>query len=278
MRQPLFLSFLFLIPLALSTSVFRLDLSKENAKIKKEAMALYKLERCSWVGTDYVLERYQDQNGPITGYFSIENNGSYTLVFFNDQESMKVVVSATFLGDDFDNDPSIDISPRELTKEESELYQIRKVVLEDLNSDENFTLYNNTNVNLIPIRYEGEFKVYVVTAPTITGAVLFGNDYEYRFSKSLKLKEKIKLHNNLIPVNYSNLEDSTQVLLTIHQHKSPTSNLATVTDIMTLLLYQESANWEQHIIMSDEYVTVWNCKSSEVFTMTKDAWDKIYGR
>src|SRR5690606_12923954 len=86
-----------------------------------------------------------------------------------------------------------DLSERGFTDREYDLYQIRKIALEELRSDTLFKFYKNTNPNIIPLINEQERKVYILTGPKESGVVIFGNDYLLTFDKDNKLLTKKQL-------------------------------------------------------------------------------------
>lgn len=96
---------------------------------------------------------------------------------------------------------------REFTKTENDLYEIRKIALTEINSDALFKTYKNTNLNLIPLINGKDKKVYVLTGPTNSGVVIFGNDYVLTFDNNNKLLIKRQLHKNIIPVYYGEKEE-----------------------------------------------------------------------
>lgn len=49
----------------------------------------------------------------------------------------------------------------------------------------------------------------------------------------------------------------------------------TATDICTLMLYEKFAKWEQHLVMSEKYVNIWNCKSDQLTVIPREVFNKI---
>ncbi|MFY7758188.1 MAG: hypothetical protein ACOVP9_07295, partial [Flavobacterium stagni] len=70
-------------------------------------------------------------------------------------------------------------------------------------------------------------------------------------------------------------KDDTIVTSGIHTHLDSTGLLMTATDICTLLLYQRFTSLESYMVMSSEYVSIWNCKTSKLTVMKKEAFMKI---
>jgi len=62
----------------------------------------------------------------------------------------------------------------------------------------------------------------------------------------------------------------------MHSHIPQTGEFITATDICTLMLYEKFAKWDQHLVIAEHYVSIWNCKTDELLILTKKAWNKIY--
>lgn len=125
------------------------------------------------------------------------------------------------------------------------------------------------NFNIIPIIKGKEQKVYVLTGPKKSGVVIFGNDYLINFDTRGNISNIKQLHKNIIPIDYG--EDGE----TIHNHLPETGEFITATDICTLMLYEKYAKWKNHIVASQKYLSIWNCKTDELFVMTTETAKKI---
>lgn len=182
----------------LSLHVFAQDNQTEQTQpIVEEGKRLYKSEMASWYGTDLFLESYKDRAN-IGGYFSyLEANGIAKCIFFSKSDKPKVIGTISFDSTYNAKTATTDLTERDLTDNESDLFIIRKNALSTINSDTLFKTYNNTNLNLIPLIYEGEKKVYVLTGPQHNGVVIFGNDYLLTFDKDNNLSGKRQLHKTL---------------------------------------------------------------------------------
>ncbi len=114
-------------------------------------------------------------------------------------------------------------------------------------------------------------------APQKSGVVLFGNDYLLKFDNENKLIEKKRLHKNLIPVYYESKELEGEIVLeSMHSHLPETGDFITPTDVCTLMLYEKFAKWNQHTVVSANYISFGNCQTNELLILTKEAVDKIY--
>ena len=266
----IFLSFLYLNVIGQS------NLTEMAKPIVEEGKRLYKSEMASWYGTDLFLESYQDK-ADISGYFSYTENGTSKCIFFSKDESPKVIGTISFDSTYNTKTANVDLTEREFTKYESDLYTIRKIALSEINSDTLFVRYKNSNLNLIPLINGDERKVYVLTGPKQTGVVIFGNDYLLVFDKDNNVISKKQLHKNIIPINYGGKEEEGKDIgITMHSHLPETGDFITATDICTLMLYEKFAKWKQHDVVSKNYFNLWDCSTDQLIVMPISAIEKIY--
>lgn len=244
---------------------------KITSKIIEEGKMLYKSEMASWYGTDIFIEKYKEKD-KIGGYLSYSENEISRCIFYSKGEKPKIIGTM-----DFDitfkiENAKTDLSERELTKTEFDLYEIKNAALEIINSDTIFKRYNNTNFNLIPIINGKEKKVYVLTGPKKNGVIIFGNDYLLNFDNNNKLLNRKQLHRNIIPIEYSGKDE---IEATMHSHTEETGDFITSTDICTLMLYAKFAKIKQHYVISKNYVSIWDCNKEILAVLTRKAWEKI---
>lgn len=250
------------------------DLGKISDSLVAEGLRLYKSEMASWYGTDIFLEKYKNREN-VGGYFSYSDNNFAKCIFFSKGDTPKVIGTISFDTSYNVNNAQVDLNEREFTGNENELWAIRRIALKTINSDTLFKSYKNTNLNLIPLNSNGQKKVYVLTGPKENGVVIFGNDYLLTFNDNNELISKKQLHKNIIFINYGTSGDTT-IVGTIHTHLPETGDLITATDICTLMLYEKFAKWQQHYVMSKNYVSIWDCNKNILAILTRKAWDNIY--
>ena len=248
----------------------------EKAKpIVAEGKLLYKLEMASWYGTDLFLENYKNREN-IGGYFSYVDYDISKCIFFSKSDNPKVIGTISFDSTYNVNTAKIDLTERDLTRNEYNLYVIRRVALVEVQSDTLFKTYNNTSLNFIPLINGNEKKVYILTGPQHNGVVIFGNDYLLTFDENNTLKLKKQLHKNIIPINYGENElEGKQIEGTMHTHLPESGDFITATDICTLMLYEKFAKWKTHNVVSDKYLNIWNCETDQLTVITMDAVEKI---
>jgi len=250
---------------------------RRERELVVEGDKLYKSEMASWYGTDIFLKRFPGKMNNSGGYFSYISGENTNCIFFSKDETPKVLATISFDTTYNVETALVDSVDRDLTTLEMELFSIRWNALSEIRSDTLFRTYKNTDLNMIPISDEKGKRVYIMTGPKTNGYVLFGNDYLITYNKNGEVETKSKLHEGLIPINYGG-KDGKIILATMHTHLPIYSDYITATDICTLKLYEKFAKWGQHIVMSKDFVSVWDCKADKLFVLTKKAWDKIYSK
>jgi hypothetical protein len=260
-----------------SINAQELDLTKITDSIKTEADILYKSEWASWYGTDVFVEKCKSKQTLSGGYLSYDTGNGLNNVFFSRDTEPKILATISF-GYDYNNENyKLDTTERKFTKQEKDLYTIRQTVIADMRKDTIYKYYNNTNLNAVPIITKNEKKVYVLTGPTLSGVVIFGNDYLITFDKNNNIISKKTLHKNIIPANYTKagfVGKDLQVA-SVHSHLPETGDFITATDICALRLYEKFTSWNQYYIMSKNFVSIWDCKKNNLAVMTMEGWKKI---
>ncbi len=268
-------SLTFLLTLLSFCAFGQTDPTKEAQPIVAEGKILYKSEMASWYGTDLFLENYKNREN-IGGYFSYTETEIAKCVFFSKADKPTVIGTISFDSTYNTKTADVNLTEREFTKAENDLYEIRKLALKEINADTFFKSYNNTSLNLIPLINGKEKKVYVLTGPENSGVVIFGNDYLLTFDENNKLLIKKQLHKNIIPVYYGGKEEKDKSAFgAVHSHLPETGEFITATDICTLMLYEKFAKWEQHMVISEKYMNIWNCKTDQLIVIPRDGIEKI---
>ncbi|RVT98210.1 hypothetical protein EOD41_17720 [Mucilaginibacter limnophilus] len=268
---------LFIMLAFTSVSASAQNLRKIEAEITDEANAMYKSEWASWYGTDVFQEKCANIKGQQGGYLSYDNGSGLINVFYSKEELPQVIATINF-GYGFDaNKYFLDTLKREFNKQEKALYGMRKAAIDVMYSDTTFKYYQKSSLNPVPLIYKNTKKVYVLTGTNTSGVVLFGNDYQIDFDKNDKIKGISKLHNSLIPAYFKNNEiDSSKIQkAAMHNHIKGKSEFITVTDVCTLMLYSKFTTWQTYYVITDKYVSIWDCKKSGLVILTREAWDKI---
>jgi len=249
--------------------------TEEAQPIVAEGKLLYKSEMASWYGTDLFLENYKNRDN-IGGYFSYTDHAISKCIFFSKSNTPKVIGTISFDSTYNTKTAKTDLSEREFTAYENDIFVIRKIALSEVNSDTLFKKYNNTNLNFIPLINGNEKKVYILTGPQQNGVVIIGNDYLLTFDKHNKLTLKKQLHKNIIPIYFGGKEEEgKQIEGAMHSHLPETGDFITATDICTLMLYGKFAKWKTHNVVSKRYLNIWNCETDQLTVIPMETIDKI---
>lgn len=250
-------------------------LDKEAAEIVAEGKRLFQSEMASWYGTDLFLEKYTEREN-IGGYFSYVENDVAKCVFYSKAATPQVIGTMSFDSSYNVKTATTDLTGREFTPIETDLYTIRKLALQEIQTDTLFKRYNNTNLNLVPLINGKEKKVYVLTGPTQSGVVIFGNDYLLTFDRNNKLTSKKELHKNIIPIEYGGkMEEGKEIESTLHSHLPESGDYITATDVCTLMLYGKFTKWKSHHVVSQKYLNIWNCETNELNVIPMKTIEKI---
>jgi len=246
------------------------NLDKKTTAFVTEGKLLYRSEMASWYGSDVLQARFKQKAAEAGGYFSYSDGDQSKCIFFGKTNTPKPVITFTFDQNYDVNTVIVDTTDRGFSPNELELFTIRQNALKAINTDTLFKVYNNTSLNIIPLIDKDSKKVFVLTGPQQTGVIIFGNDYLLTFDKSNQLTTTKRLHKNIIPINYSK-----ESMETTHSHLPETGDFITSTDICTLMLYGKTANWKNHIVISKNYGSIWNCQNETLSIFTTEALKKI---
>jgi len=267
MRKLITLIFFFFSITAFSQTI---DLEKKAVEIMEEGKLLYQLEMAAWYGNDIFKENFQE-NDRIGGYFSYMDNNKPKCLFFSKGDKPKVLGSVSFGDISIVETANIDFKEKDFSGYEKDLYAIRSIALMEIQQDTLFKTYSNSNLNLIPVFDKNGGQVYVLTGPKSEGVILFGNDYLLTFDKNDNLIGKKEIHRNLIPIHF---DDNKEVLASMHSHAHETGDFITPTDICTLMLYAKFAKWKTHYVVSENYVSIWDCEKNRLKIMTREDFEK----
>jgi len=247
---------------------------EQVARIVEEGKQLYKTEMASWYGTDLFLANYKNREN-IGGYFSYTENELAKCIFYSKAANPNVIGTISFDSTYSLDLAQTDLNERNFSKMENDLYEIRKRAVEEMNTNQGgfFKFYQNTSPNIIPLINGSEKKVYILTGPKKNDVVIFGNDYLLTFDQNNNLVSKKQLHQNIIPISYSNVTEGEVVEM--HTHLPETGELITATDICTLMLYEKFANWTTHNVVSKKYLSIWNCQTDELVILPMKTVKKI---
>ena len=262
-----------LVVLTLALPVLAQSPTELAQPIVEEGKQIYRSEKASWIGTDLFIAEYpEEKRGNIGGYFSYPDGTATRCIFFSRSEVPVVLGTITFQEGFKVEEAVLDMEPRAFTAVEQDYHELRTVAMDLVRRDTFFLEYDNTSPNLVPLISAEARKVYVLTGPSVAGVMLFGNDYLMEYDEDNNLKSKKRLHNNLIVIPTQPDEEAEQ---TSHTHLPATGDFITATDIATLMLYTDYASWKQHIVISAQYMNMWNMSDNTITVVPMETIRKI---
>ena len=247
---------------------------QKTNEILEEGKLLCLLEKASWYGTDLFLEKFLHENDRAGGYLSYLNEDNQVInLFFERNDASRIIVRFVFDG----SPVYIDTLNHVATQQEIDLITIRLKTNQEIYKNENdfFSFYKNTGFNLIPIIRNGEKKVYVLTGPKDSDVVILGNDYLLTYNNENELVKKEKLHNSIL--RYPNKLEGYKIGDTTY-HTHILSDLITLTDVCTLLLYKDYVKWKRHCVMGRKYVTLFDLEKESMTVMTTKEYYEMVKR
>lgn len=250
------------------------DPMEASQAILAEGEKLYRSEMASWYGTDLFLEQFENKED-IGGYFSYTEEEVSKCIFFSRYDPPKVMGTISFDATYDLKAANVDLKVREFTDLEQDLFLMRRNAMAVIQSDTLFKMYQRTNLNLIPLVEPGNKRLYVLTGPEDHGVVIFGNDYLLTFNDDNEVTGRKRLHQNLIPVPYTEPSETGEDATTVHTHLPATGDLITATDVCTLMLYGKFSNWTTHNIVSKQYLSIWSCETNTIMIMSMKEVKKI---
>ena len=258
-----------------ATAHAQVDLPDEAQEAVRVGKLLYRTEMASWYGSDVFMERFPGRLDSSGGYFSYPNGDHTTCIFFTRDEEPRSLGRFSFDSTFNVNNVMIDANPGALTTLESELFRMRRAAIEVMSNNDYFERYEDMNFNLIPLRDGDKRLIYVLSGPKKNGVIVIGNDYLLTLDKGYQVRSRVRLHKNIQIMPYEP-DGTEEVTMSVHSHLPETGDFITATDICTLMLYAPFADWPQHLVISENWVSIWNCKSNELSVITRKAWDRIY--
>ncbi|MFN8241413.1 MAG: hypothetical protein U0X39_11790 [Bacteroidales bacterium] len=235
--------------------------------IKSEGFIIYRLEAVSWKATDLLMKKEKDLLAGIKGYLSYLKGDSLVTIFYNNDPEPRVILTYRF--ESAENTGNVKKSKvnRQPDLHEKELVKIREDALSRINSDTTnfYRVYPNTSLNLVPVCYPTATLVFVLTGPTGSGMVPYGNDYVLYYSASGDFVKKARLHYGYIPTSWVDPLGKSD-LQAMHNHIN--SDYITSTDIANTLLYRKFIRWTELVIVGREHTSIWNVRKNTLEVMT----------
>lgn len=258
----------------LAMQICAVSLDSIKTAILQEGILLYKMEKASWHATDHFQAHFKYKEAKLGGYVSYQkDNNTYVTVFFNKENPSQIELRYYFTGLPTKNPDEIDTSVSSATPLEKQLIDLRgkalQCVIED--TEEFFKHYKFGSINLIPLINENGKRVFILTGSNKSDMVIIGNDYLLTFDNLYSLEKKEKIHNSIIqmPVNVK----EGPVESSIHSHFL--NDFITSSDICTFLLYKNYFGYSRHLVMSKNYMSIFDTETETLEILTMEAYQKI---
>jgi len=243
-------------------------------KIVQEGKLMSQLEMASFYGTNDMFMRLPHLMMLVGGYVSyLDKDMLITTVFYNLYDTEEVIVRYKF--DTYLNPVPIiiDTSNRMATPFENDLIKIRQDAVDRLYAQEDdfFEHYEDLKFNPIPLIYENERKVYLMSF-TEEKIILLGNDYVLYYDDNNEFYKQEKLHSEVIKLDPENDKNSeipfaTQQTQHLHDAIQPT-------DVCTLMMYKKYIKWRKHYVFSQKYVSIYDIGKETLEILPIDEWKK----
>ncbi len=267
--------------LLLYTKAQKKDIDVNIKKIEKtilnEGINLYQLDMTATIGVKIFSHELPDLIENTMGYFSYKEGSFYKCVFYNKLADPQILATISF--DSLFNMKRVAINTtlRPMNFLERDLYNMRERAIDDIKRDTTFyKLYSFTSTTLIPVINPENKRVYILTKSDDSTTVIFGNDYQIDFDNANFILSRKMLHNEFVTIEAASKDPYVDENLegVMHKHTAESGEFMTATDVCVLLLYQKKNRWGHHVVMGQNYVSVWYCDTNELETVTRKTWLK----
>lgn len=256
--------------LFLLSNAFADSLDSVKTEIMEEARLLYRLEKASWYGTDYFTQYDMERLGRPGGYLSYPDGDKVITIFFDRNDSTKILARYTFEWIPRKHPISVDKQNEKASAVERELIALRQKAFWQImdGRDTLFHFYKDVQFNIIPLANNSSKRVFIISGTNTTGSIPIGGDYLLTYSSELALIKEQQLHKSLLWIQNEGGEAS------LHSHVL--SDFITSTDICTILLYKDYIKWKSHMVISKNFVSLFDVEKELLIIMTRENFDKIY--
>lgn len=215
--------------------------------IIEEADLLFRYEKAVWISTDLLMSDRKLKR-KFDGYVVYHSNDT-TYVAMLDKNQRDVIARYEFVNLDFDSPLKTAIGSSELSIIEKELRDTKAKIIEQL-SDSKYevSIPQNYNPNLVLIKSEFGYKLYVLMGTKESGIIPFGNDYLFETDSAGEIRDWQKFHSRIIPAQ-SEIPGVGKISSSSHSHLRTTPYI-TATDICTFRLYARFTELKEFSVYS----------------------------
>lgn len=247
--------------------------------ILAEGLLLYASERSSWVATDLMMASIADRS-ELGGYLSYLRGDSVCTIFWPKQSAgtagSPLLASYAFLAKDVRVETSSCRRMISFSSYEATLFAIRQKALAEIKSpNSDYIVPPKSALNLAFVNNAQNINLYVLTGPQEGGVIPIGNDRLLVFTPDGKLKSSERLHNSYLLMRATDSKEPVVSLLHTHLEAHP---YITASDICAVLLYHEAIPAQQCLVMSKNYVSIFNIDKRQLIILTRKAFERIAGK
>lgn len=238
------------------TLIFILNLFSQNEinqakldSILDEADLICNYEKSVWNSTDLLMSNKKLKK-KYGGYIVHHSNDTLTVTFLhkNQKES---IARYSYKFDNLDKPAITSIETSQLSTKEMELFDVKGIIANQLSDSEyNVTIPQGYNPNLVLIKENDEYRLYIIMGTSKVGVIPFGNDYLFKANSKGKITSWEKFHSRMIPTmaefNGHKVKESS------HSHLRTTPYI-TATDICTFRLYAQYTELEKFSVYSPAF-------------------------
>jgi hypothetical protein len=266
---------IYIIVLFLCINTFSQEsINSQELSIKIEGLKLYQSQMAFWSGSSILFSKLKEIDSLSSGFFSYSDNNVNKFIVFAGEFDAKIITTITFDSTFNPNFAKIDTTTREFTQSEYNFFMLQQKAVKEIYSNTFIKPAPCSSLNIVPVIDENGKRVYIISEPNTDSLFIFGNDYLLTFDKDNNLISKKKIHDKVTIINSKDINKNTDITTT-HNHSVETGEFMTPTDVCLLMIYGNYTKWKQHIVNSDNYVSVWNFDNVQLNIFKKDIWDKI---
>ncbi|MEN9338980.1 MAG: hypothetical protein RIQ62_292 [Bacteroidota bacterium] len=257
--------------------IFFISTTNAQDKLKEEAAAVVKAGKQYYqieMGTrkaKAAFEKKYEGKEKADGVIAYTEGDQVHCVYFSSGNKPKVIASMDFDTTFEEKGKLIHFEERELNSNEKKLILLKKNALMAVEADPaKYIKPEGATFFYIPMLENGKGRVMVLSQSANEKKVIFGGDYILQFDDKMALTSQKSIHPNVTIIGYgSEVEAGKDPSGGTHFHFPETGDMLTESDICILKLNEKAANWKFHSVISQNYISFYNCQTSELIPIPK---------
>jgi len=215
--------------------------------IVTEANLLYNYEKAVWESTD-MLKQDRKLKRKFGNYIVYHKKDTIYVAYINKDLNQRIA-KYVFLESNLKEPIYIDKNIESLLPIEDELLKIKLKLSEQLASRKcDIVVPNGYDPNLILVKENDEYKLYIIMGTRKISSIPFGNDYLIKADSNGDITYCKKFHSRMISAPFKG-PSGNKVISAFHSHLKTTPYI-TATDICTFRLYHEFSEMEEFSVYS----------------------------